>query len=435
MSNIIKFQDILNMNQKNIINFIKKHNIKHDSYARHALLLNIMEYLSSNNTNTVYSGVVEIINNYGFLRNKKNNFLNTNLDIYISNYLIKKYNIQRGDKVSCTIKKRNEQKCFSAYDIIEVNGSQGFQDKHCYFKNLKAMYPEKQIILENDELKSSTARAIDLLCPLGAGQRGLIVAQPKAGKTTVLHHIAQAILKNHPNFKLIILLVGERPEEVDEMENILGLDSNVEIFFSTFDINGDQQIKTSEMCLKYAKRQVELGYDTIILMDSLTRLVRAYNTVVPSSGRVWSGGIEPEAIQRAKKFFGAARATRGGKSLTILCTCLTNTGSRMDEVIYEEFKGTGNYELILKRELSQKQIYPAICPFESGTRRFEKFVEKPVKIKQLYSFLSHQNSSDPGVAIKQLLNLVNAYPTNDQLLDQILKESIKFTKRAYNKHK
>ncbi len=317
----------------------------------------------------VMEGVLELhVSGYGFLR--ANNYENSKDDVYVSAYNVKKYNLRRGDKVKAIAKPAKTVSDSDALsEVISINDlDPSLFLKRTNFDDLTPYYPTKRLKLENEENVSDVAiRCIDLFSPLGMGQRGLIVAPPKTGKTTLLKKIAQAIEKNYPDVKLIVLLIDERPEEVTDIKRSI----KGEVVFSTFDEFTAHHVRAAELVINRAKRLVEVGQNVVILMDSITRLARAYNNVVEPSGRTLSGGLDPSALQGPKRFFGAARNIENGGSLTILSTALIDTGSRMDDIIYEEFKGTGNMEIHLSRELSEKRIFPAIDLYKSGTRKEE----------------------------------------------------------------
>ena len=317
-------------------------------------------------------GVLEQhVSGYGFLR--VNNYENSKDDVYVSRENIKKYNLRRGDKVKAWAKKMVGNSSDALQKVFSINDlDPSLYLKRNNFDDLTPYYPTCRIKLETERFENSMAiRLIDLFAPLGKGQRGLIVAPPKTGKTTLLRMIAQSIERNYPNIKLIVLLIDERPEEVTDIQRSI----DGEVVFSTFDENPEHHIRAAELVINRAKRLVEVGKDVVILMDSITRLARAYNACVESSGKTLSGGLDPVAMQGPKRFFGAARNIEEGGSLTILSTALIDTGSRMDDVIYEEFKGTGNMEIYLSRQLSEKRIFPAIDVFKSGTRKEEYLLE------------------------------------------------------------
>lgn len=319
-------------------------------------------------------GILEIQeeNNFGFLR--FSNFLTSDKDIYVSPTQIRRFNLKTGDKIRCITRLPKEGERFGALlYVLTVNGDEpGKAIRRPDFDNLTPVFPYERLRLE-DGSRDLSMRLIDIVAPIGKGQRGLIVAPPKAGKTVLLKKIANSIEKNYPEVELIVLLVDERPEEVTDMKRSL---SGGEVIFSTFDELPAHHVKVAEMVLARAQRLVEHGKDVVILLDSITRLARAYNMVVPASGRTLSGGLDPGALHRPKKFFGAARKMEEGGSITILATALVETGSRMDEVIFEEFKGTGNMELHLDRKLSEKRIFPAISLNKSGTRREDLLMDQ-----------------------------------------------------------
>lgn len=312
----------------------------------------------------VMEGVLELhISGYGFLR--ANNYENSDADVYVSGVNIKKYNLRRGDKIKA-VAKQSKEGSDALKNIISINDlPPELFLKRNNFDDLVPFYPNEKIRLEVENENDISLRIIDLFSPLGKGQRGLIVAPPKTGKTTLLKKIAQSIETNHPEVKLIVLLIDERPEEVtDFCRSVKG-----EVVFSTFDEHPEHHIRAAELVINRAKRLVEVGKDVVVLMDSITRLARAYNNCVEPSGKTLSGGVDPTALYGPKRFFGAARNIENGGSLTVLSTALIDTGSRMDDVIYEEFKGTGNMEIHLSRELSERRIFPAVDLFKSGTRR------------------------------------------------------------------
>ena len=320
------------------------------------------------------TGCLEILSDgYGFLRSSECSYLPGPDDIYVSHSQIKRFRLRTGNIVAGQIRPPKEKERFFALlrvDTIngnEPNGHRGI----IHFNNLTPLYPDEQLKLEVDP-KGISTRVIDILSPVGKGQRGLIVAQPKTGKTILLQKIANSITTNNPEINLMILLIDERPEEVTDMARSV----SAEVIASTFDESADRHVQVAEMVLQKAKRAVEVGEDVVILLDSITRLARAYNTVIPHSGKILSGGVDSNALHKPKRFLGAARNVEDGGSLTIISTALIDTGSRMDEVIFEEFKGTGNMELVLDRTLSDKRIYPSIDLNKSGTRREDKLIGK-----------------------------------------------------------
>ena len=358
-------------------------------------------------------GVLEVhMNGYGFLR--VNNYENSREDAYVSTLNIKKYTLRRGDRVKAICTPPKETEAAALKQVLSINDlDPALFLNRTNFDELIPYYPTKRIKLENDKNTDDIAiRCIDLFAPLGKGQRGLIVAPPKTGKTTLLKKIAQSIEENYPDIKLIILLIDERPEEVTDIKRSV----NGEVVFSTFDENAEHHIRAAELVINRAKRLVEVGQDVVILMDSITRLARAYNNTVESSGKTLSGGLDPTALTGPKRFFGSARNIEDGGSLTVLSTALIDTGSRMDDVIYEEFKGTGNMEIHLSRELSEKRIFPAIDLYKSGTRKDELLLsEKELStVYKLRKILSERSD-----ATDALIEMMKKSKNNDDLISKI----------------
>ncbi len=350
------------------------------------------------------TGVLEIIQDgYGFMRSSDYNYLNSPDDVYISQSQIKLFGLRSGDTITGTIRPPKEgEKFFPLIKISSINGRspEAVRDR-VPFEHLTPLFPDEKFNITGNGKATLTTRLIDLVAPIGKGQRGLIVAQPKTGKTILLQEIANAIAANHPEVYLIVLLIDERPEEVTEMARNV----NAEVIASTFDEPADKHVKVANIVLEKSKRLVESGHDVVILLDSLTRLARAYNTVAPSSGKVLSGGVDANALQKPKRFFGAARNIEGGGSLSIIATALTETGSKMDEVIFEEFKGTGNMELQLERKLSNRRMYPAIDITASSTRREDLLLPEGI-ISRLWimrEFLSDMNPVEALYFLRTLL--------------------------------
>ena len=364
---------------------------------------------------TIYAtGVLEVLpDGYGFLRFSNYSYLPGPDDIYVSHSQIKRFRLKTGHLISGQIRPPKDKEKFFA--LLRVESIDGIQPDNArglvVFDNLTPLYPEEIIKLETD-VKSNSTRIIDMLSPIGKGQRGLIVAQPKTGKTILLQKIANAISNNNPEINLIILLIDERPEEVTDMARSV----KAEVVASTFDEPQDRHVQVAEMVIEKAKRCVEAGEDVVILLDSITRLARAYNTVMPHSGKILSGGVDSNALHKPKRFFWAARNVEDGGSLTIISTALIDTGSRMDEVIFEEFKGTGNMELVLDRELSDKRIYPSININRSGTRREEKLLSNRdlSRIWVLRKLLSEMKTKE---AMEFLLERLSRTKTNREFLD------------------
>ncbi len=366
------------------------------------------------------SGVLEVMpDGFGFIRCE--NFLPGEDDVYVAPSQIRRFNLKTGDVITGSRRMRSPTEKFAALLYIKnVNGYPiSVVEKRPNFENLTPIFPNERLHLETPGKSTTAMRVVDLLSPIGKGQRGLIVSPPKAGKTTLLKQIAQAIITNHPEMHVIILLIDERPEEVTDMkESVTG--DQVEVIYSTFDELPEHHKRVSEMVIERAKRLVEHGQDVIILLDSITRLARAYNLVVPPSGRTLSGGLDPAALHMPKRFFGAARNIREGGSLTILATGLVDTGSRMDDVIYEEFKGTGNMELVLDRKLSEKRIFPAIDILKSGTRRDDLLLTYDEQ-EAVDNIRKAMNGVKPDDAVEQVLNLFAHTRNNREFVEMARK--------------
>ena len=351
------------------------------------LVYAILKEIAKNGQTIYGDGTLEIVNDgHGFLRNASTSYMPNPDDIYVSPSQIRRFNLRTGDTLYGEIRMPKDGERFIALLKIEnINGFDPENNKHkIMFENLTPLHPTRCLRLEREKIKTNeniTSRVIDMIAPIGAGQRGLIVSPPKSGKTVMLQNIAHAITANHPEVVLIVLLIDERPEEVTEMMRTV----NGEVVASTFDEPAARHVAVAEMVIEKAKRLVEHKKDVVILLDSITRLARAYNTVQPASGKVLTGGVDANALQKPKRFFGAARNIEEGGSLTILATALVDTGSRMDDVIYEEFKGTGNSEIHLDRRMAEKRIYPAINVNRSGTRR-EELLLKPDVLQKVNAF-------------------------------------------------
>ena len=413
------FDDLYNsMTTKELTLQAKKLGVsRYSTLNKKELVLSILEKEMENEGNYFLTGVLDDIHpeqGYGFLRTV--NFSKGEVDIYISSSQIRRFELKKGDKVTGKVRKPKEnERYYGLLQVDFINGVNAEEVKsRTHFQALTPIYPNKKIVLETTKEKLST-RLIDLLSPVGFGQRGLIVAPPKVGKTTLIKEIANAISKNYPDKKLIILLIDERPEEVTDMERSV---AGAEVVSSTFDKKPENHVKVAELVIEHAKRCVELGQDVIILMDSITRLARAYNIISPSSGKVLSGGIDPYSLHKPKSFFGAARNVEGGGSLTIIATALIETGSRMDDLIFEEFKGTGNMELVLSPELSKKRIYPAIDFLKTSTRKEELLLTKDELevMQQTRDKLS--DISDPIIGISKYLR---KYDSNREYVIEIKK--------------
>ncbi|UTA69944.1 MULTISPECIES: transcription termination factor Rho [Emticicia] len=359
-------------------------------------------------------GVLEIMQEggYGFLRSADYNYLASPDDIYVSPSQIKLFGLKTGDTVKGAIRPPKEgEKYFALLKVLSVNGktTEEIRDR-IPFEYLTPLFPNEHIKLSSKPDVYST-RVLDLFAPIGKGQRGMIVAQPKTGKTVLLKEIANAITRNHPEIYLIILLIDERPEEVTDMQRSV----RAEVISSTFDETADRHVKVSGLVLEKAKRLVECGHDVVILLDSITRLARAYNTVIPSSGKILSGGVDANALHKPKRFFGAARNVENGGSLTIIATALIDTGSKMDEVIFEEFKGTGNMELQLDRKLSNKRVYPAIDILASGTRREDLLMDKET-LQKVWLLRKYMADMNPMETMEFLLDKMKGTRTNEEFL-------------------
>jgi transcription termination factor Rho len=359
-------------------------------------------------------GVLEVmVDGYGFLRSSDYNYLNSPDDIYVSQSQIKLFGLKTGDTVRGSIRPpKNGEKYFPLIKVEKINGKkpEDVRDR-IPFDFLTPLFPEKKFKLTGHRESTISTRIIDMFAPIGKGQRGLIVAQPKTGKTVLLKEIANAIAGNHPDAYLIVLLIDERPEEVTDMERNV----KAEVIASTFDEPADRHVKIANLVLEKAKRMTECGHDVVILLDSITRLARAYNTVAPASGKVLSGGVEANALQKPKRFFGAARQIENGGSLTIIATALIDTGSKMDEVIFEEFKGTGNMELQLDRKLSNKRIYPAIDIVASSTRKEDLLIDRE-QLQRIWILRNHLADMNPLEAMEFLKDKMRFTDTNEEFL-------------------
>jgi transcription termination factor Rho len=364
-------------------------------------------------------GVLEVLpDGFGFLRSPETSYLASTDDIYISPSQIRRFNLHTGDTIEGEVRTPKEgERYFALVKVDKINGEPPEASKHkILFENLTPLHPDRVMTLErNIEAKENiTGRIIDMIAPIGKGQRGLIVAPPKAGKTVLMQHIAHAITTNHPDVVLIVLLIDERPEEVTEMSRSV----RGEVVASTFDEPATRHVQVAEMVIEKAKRLVEHKRDVVILLDSITRLARAYNTVVPASGKVLTGGVDANALQRPKRFFGAARNIEEGGSLTIIATALIDTGSRMDEVIYEEFKGTGKMELHLDRRMMEKRVYPAINISRSGTRR-EELLIKADALQKIWILRKLLHDMDEIAAMEFLLDKMRQTKSNQEFFDMM----------------
>ena len=389
------------------------------SLRKQDMMFAILKYLAEDDIAIFGDGVLEVLQDgFGFLRSPESNYLPGPDDIYVSPSQIRRFSLRTGDTVEGEIRSpKDGERYFALLKILKVNFADPGDVRHrINFDNLTPLYPEERLLMEvqDPEVKDPTHRVLDLVSPLGKGQRGLIVAPPRTGKTVMLQNMANSIANNHPECYLIVLLIDERPEEVTDMARTV----RGEVISSTFDEPATRHVQVTEMVLEKAKRLVEHKRDVVILLDSITRLARAYNTVVPSSGKVLTGGVDANALQRPKRFFGAARNIEEGGSLTIIATALIDTGSRMDEVIFEEFKGTGNSEIILDRKLSDKRTWPTIDITKSGTRKEELLVDKATLSKMwvLRRILMPMGVVD---AMDFLLDKIKHSKNNDDFFDSM----------------
>ena len=377
------------------------------------LIFRIHEGLAARDETPVSEGVLDILpDGYGFLRSRSWSYLASPDDVYVSPRQIGSFGLRRGDTVAGPVRApRRNERYLALQTVQRINGlAPVAAGSRPHFEKLRPWYPDRRLTLEVRGGETSM-RIMDLVAPVGMGQRGLIVSPPKAGKTTILRHIARAIAANHPDVQLTVLLIDERPEEVTEMEeNVRG-----RVVASTFDEPAARHRQVAEMVLARAQRQVEHGRDAVILLDSITRLARAYNILAPHSGRILSGGVDANALSKPKRFFGSARSMEGGGSLTIIATALIETGSRMDEVIFEEFKGTGNMELVLSREVADRRIYPAIDLNRSGTRR-EELLLSETELNRVYLLRNFLADMPAPEAAEFLLQRIGRHPTNAEFL-------------------
>jgi len=377
------------------------------------LVFHILEKQAEREGHFFAEGVLEVLpEGFGFLRSPDHNYLAGPEDIYISPSQIRRFSLHTGDTLSGMIRAPKESEKFFAMlrvDAVNFDAPETAKER-VHFDNLVPLYPKSMLKMERDPQEVST-RVMDLMTPLGKGQRALIVAPPRTGKTVLLQNIANSVTTNHPEVSLIVLLIDERPEEVTDMErNVKG-----EVISSTFDEPATRHVQVAEMVIEKAKRLVEHGKDVVILLDSITRLARAYNTVVPPSGKVLSGGVDSNALQRPKRFFGAARSIEEGGSLTIIATALIETGSRMDDVIFEEFKGTGNSEIVLDRKLSDKRVFPAMDIQKSGTRKEDLLLDAP-KLAKVWVLRKILSGSGPVESMELLVDRLGKTKTNDEFL-------------------
>ncbi|MBS0002829.1 MAG: transcription termination factor Rho [Thioalkalivibrio sp.] len=403
-----------------LVTFAEAQGIENMSRARKQDIIFALLKAHAKNGEPIYGdGVLEILSDgFGFLRAADSSYQAGPDDVYVSPSQIRRFGLRTGDTISGKIRPpKDNERYFALLKVSQINFEPPENARHkVLFENLTPLHPNERMRMErgNGSTEDITARVIDMVAPFGKGQRGLIVSPPKAGKTLMLQNIAQSIATNHPDCYLIVLLIDERPEEVTEMTRMV----QGEVVSSTFDEPATRHVQVAEMVIEKAKRLVEHKRDVVILLDSITRLARAYNTVVPSSGKVLTGGVDANALHRPKRFFGAARNIEEGGSLTILATALVDTGSKMDEVIYEEFKGTGNMEIHLDRRIAEKRVYPAINVNRSGTRR-EELLTDPDELQKLWILRKFLHGMDDTEAMEFLLGRMQSSKTNAEFFDMM----------------
>jgi transcription termination factor Rho len=416
----MKLQDLKVKTPTELLSFAEEAGVENASAMRkQELMFAILKQLAAKETDIIGTGVMEVLQDgFGFLRSPDANYLPGPDDIYVSPSQIRRFALRSGDTVEGQIRSPKEgERYFALLKVNKINFEDPEKQRHkVHFDNLTPLYPTKWLRMEIEDptIKDLSARVIDIVSPLGKGQRALIVAQPRTGKTVLLQNIAHSISANHPECYLIVLLIDERPEEVTDMQRSV----KGEVISSTFDEPATRHVQVSEMVIEKAKRLVEHKRDVVILLDSITRLGRAYNTVVPSSGKVLTGGVDSNALQRPKRFFGAARNIEEGGSLTIIATALIDTGSRMDEVIFEEFKGTGNSEIVLDRKVSDKRVFPAIDIARSGTRKEELLVPND-QLKKMYVLRRILNQMGTMDAIEFLVDKLRSTKTNGEFFNSM----------------
>ena len=416
----MNLQELKEKSPSDLLSFAEDLEVENASNMRKQdMLFAILKQLAAQGAEISGGGVLEVLQDgFGFLRSPEANYLPGPDDIYVSPAQIRRFGLRTGDTVDGPIRAPGEnERYFALLKINTINFEEPERARHkVHFDNLTPLYPDERIALDQDDptLEDLSSRVIDIVSPQGKGQRALVVAPPRTGKTVLLQNIAHSITKNHPEVYLIVLLIDERPEEVTDMDRSV----KGEVVSSTFDEPASRHVAVAEMVIEKAKRLVEHKKDVVILLDSITRLARAYNTVVPSSGKVLTGGVDANALQRPKRFFGAARNIEEGGSLTIIATALIDTGSRMDEVIFEEFKGTGNSEIVLDRKIADKRVFPAIDILKSGTRKEELLVDKGTLAKMwvLRRILNPMGTVD---AIEFLLGKVKDSKSNEEFFDSM----------------
>ncbi|MCX7323820.1 MAG: transcription termination factor Rho [Hyphomicrobiales bacterium] len=416
----IKLQDLKSKSPTELITFAEEVEVENAGTLRkQELMFAILKQLAARDVEIIGEGVVEVLQDgFGFLRSPDSNYLAGPDDIYVSPTQIRKFGLRTGDTVEGPIRgPKDAERYFALLKVNLINFEDPEKTKHkVNFDNLTPLYPDSRLKMEvpDPTRKDFSARVIDIVSPIGKGQRALIVAPPRTGKTVLLQNIAQSITSNHPECYLIVLLIDERPEEVTDMQRSV----KGEVVSSTFDEPASRHVQVAEMVIEKAKRLVEHNRDVVILLDSITRLGRAYNTVVPSSGKVLTGGVDANALQRPKRFFGAARNIEEGGSLTIIATALIDTGSRMDEVIFEEFKGTGNSEIVLDRKVADKRVFPAIDILKSGTRK-EELITPRDQLQKTYVLRRILNPMGPQDAIEFLIDKLRQTKQNSDFFESM----------------
>ncbi|CDP52245.1 transcription termination factor Rho [Paradevosia shaoguanensis] len=416
----LKLSELKAKSPAELLAFAEEHEVENASTMRkQELMFAILKELAAKEVDITGEGVVEVLpDGFGFLRSPDANYLPGPDDIYVSPSQIRRFSLRTGDTVEGQIRSPKEgERYFALLKVNTINFEDPEKVRHkINFDNLTPLYPDERLRMElpDPTIKDRSARVLDLVAPLGKGQRALIVAPPRTGKTVLLQNIAQSIATNHPECYLIVLLIDERPEEVTDMQRSV----KGEVISSTFDEPASRHVQVAEMVIEKAKRLVEHKRDVVILLDSITRLGRAYNTVVPSSGKVLTGGVDANALQRPKRFFGAARNIEDGGSLTIISTALIDTGSRMDEVIFEEFKGTGNSEIILDRKVADKRVFPALDITKSGTRKEELLVEPDI-LKKMYVLRRILTPMGTIDAMEFLMDKIRQTKTNGEFFESM----------------
>src|SRR5450631_890153 len=411
----MKLQDLKAKTPAELVSFAEELEVENASTMRkQELMFGILKQLAIRETDIIGEGVVEVLSDgFGFLRAPEANYLPGPDDIYVSPSQIRRFGLRTGDTIDGQIRSPKEgERYFALLKVNTINFEDPEKARHkVNFDNLTPLYPDERLRMEFEDptKKDLSARVIDIVAPIGKGQRALIVSPPRTGKTVLLQNIAHSITANHPETYLIVLLIDERPEEVTDMQRSV----KGEVIASTFDEPADRHVKIANIVLEKAKRMVECGHDVCILLDSITRLARAYNTVQPASGKVLSGGVDANALHKPKRFFGSARKIENGGSLTILATALTDTGSKMDEVIFEEFKGTGNSELQLDRKLSNKRLFPSIDIIASSTRRDDLLVDKET-LQRLWILRKHLADMNPVEAMEFMRDRMKNTQTNEE---------------------